>query len=45
MSRPRKQIYTLEMYLKKIKDGDIDNKDLSKFPSHLEMSSDNTLPE
>lgn len=25
MSRPRKQIYTLEMYLKKIKDGDIDN--------------------
>lgn len=25
MARPRKQIYTLEMYLKKIKDGDIDN--------------------
>ena len=25
MARPRKQTYTLEMYLKKIKDGDIDN--------------------
>lgn len=25
MARPRKQTYTMEMYLKKIKDGDIDN--------------------
>ena len=25
MARPRKQIYTLEMYLSKIEDGDIDN--------------------
>lgn len=25
MARPRKQIYTMEMYLKRIKDGDIDN--------------------
>lgn len=25
MARPRKQTYTLKMYLDKIKDGDIDN--------------------
>ncbi len=35
----------LSKYSKASEDGDTDNKDLSKFLSHLDIFSDNTLPE
>ena len=53
MARPRKQTYTMEMYLKKMKNGDIDNsadtqrmlvKDiLLMMPTHREILHGNQL--